>query len=441
MSVSISGKRQRVVPLRALQSSSSPPVREFNLDDSLLAEILRRLPGPRFLFQCTCVCKQWYSVISSPYFARLFINNNIALLDEDHEEEENNVLLVSYEKNPFGVIASCATYPLFGNSNPKTWNVLLGSNHYDPLFQSLNLRFNYLPVKKEPVHVLAVFNDLVLCCADRTRRFLVNPFTRKWVALPPGPRMGKGRVSCGLVCEPHCVKDSKGDYTFNSQFRYRVVLIVDAPHARTPSVNIYRSETGEWSTYVHRAGEVAEVFVVHSNVIAYKGRLLWCIGTCIVVFDPFLTVKTRYIKLPPGCPPPSAANRLHVKYSIGLCRGFLLLLLGKCYSDCTVEVTVFQLVDYRLGGIWKVVHKQVRDFIKCYQDETLPVLSCHPSDPDIVYSTGQDMNIISCNLHIKEWEVTAKMSHNLITVHPSLETFPLVLPLWPTPIPVPAQHS
>ncbi|KAJ4834510.1 hypothetical protein Tsubulata_049659 [Turnera subulata] len=442
MSCSIGGKRQKTGSLRALESSSSPPEPELNLDDSLLAEILRRLPGPRFLFQCACVCKQWYSVISSPYFARLFINNNIALLDEDHEEEENNVL-VSYKKNPFSVIASYATHPLFGNPNRKTCNVLLGSGRDDPLFQTLDLRFDYLPVKKQRVHVLATFNDLVLCCSGRNRRFLVNPFTRKWVALPPVPKKGNcSRVSCGLVGEPHCVKDSKGDYTFNSQFKYRVLLIADALHARTPSVRMYCSETGRWRGSVLKVENDLRVYVVHSNVIAYKGKLLWYNGRHIIDYDPFIISKTRYIKAPSNCPTPSDNGHL-VKYSIGVCRGFLRLVVWECIATFHhVDVTEWELEDYRLG-IWKEVHKRrLPDFIKCHRHWTLPVLSGHPSDPNVVYHIGDDFNIISCQWHTTDFEVAAEMSPKL-TAHPSLdlETFPFVLPLWPTPVPVPPQHS
>ncbi|KAJ4836833.1 hypothetical protein Tsubulata_018461 [Turnera subulata] len=440
MSGSVGRKRQKTRSLRALLSSSSPPVPEPNLDDSLLAEILRRLPGPRFLFQCTCVCKQWYSVISSPYFARLFINNHIALLNEDEEEKENNVL-VSYKKNPSSVIASCATSPLFGNPDLKTCNVFLRSAHDDPLFQTLDLCFNYLPVKKEPVHVLAAFNDLVLCCAGRTRHFLVNPFTRKWVALPPVPVMGKGRVSCGLVGEPHCVKDSKGDYTFNSQIRYRVALIADALHARTPSVSIYYSEIGKWHTTVLENENALTVCIVHSNVIAYKGKLLWCFGKCIIEFNPFIISKTRYIELPSNCPTPSDNSHILVKCSIGVCRGFLRLVVWECSAAFhNAYVTVWELEDYRLGK-WKEVHRRpLLAFVKCHRHWTLPGLGGHPSDPNVMYSIGDDFNIISCDLHTTDFGVAADMSPKL-TEHPSVEAFPFVLPLWPTPIPVPPKHS
>ncbi|KAJ4836834.1 hypothetical protein Tsubulata_018462 [Turnera subulata] len=459
MSGSSRRKRQRTrnqsstpPPTTTSPSSSSlhrtqpnPPAAEFPLDDFLLAEILCRLPGPKFLFQCTCVCKQWYSLISSPYFARLFINHYMRNKNDDggHDKEDGgdvgfdgNNVLVSFEKSPVSVIASCGVSALFGDlGDHRTCNNILMDSD-EALFDTLDLRFSYLPIRKEPVRVLAVFNDLFLCSVGRTKRYLVNPFTTKWVALPPVPRIHKG-TSCGLVCEPHCFKDSKGEYAFDSHFRYRVVLIADALHTRNPSVETYCSETGKWSRTVLEEGVDQGPAIVESNVVAYKGELVWYNGKHVVFLDPFAG-KTCFVRRPPDCPPP-ADYSYHINYSVGLCRGSLRLMKWNFVPLYLPNLTVWQLEDRRRGE-WSLKHSvNIFSFVKARNHMTTGLI-CHPTDPNLVYFVRDNSDVISCDLRAKEWGVAAEMSPKLI-FHPSLGAFPFVLPLWPTPIPMPPQDS
>ncbi|KAJ4849134.1 hypothetical protein Tsubulata_049796 [Turnera subulata] len=50
--------------------NSRTPSSIHDLDDSLLIEILQRLPSLKYAIQCQLVSKHWYSLISTPFFLR-----------------------------------------------------------------------------------------------------------------------------------------------------------------------------------------------------------------------------------------------------------------------------------------------------------------------------------------------------------------------------------
>ncbi|KAJ4840874.1 hypothetical protein Tsubulata_042782 [Turnera subulata] len=222
-------------PATGIQSSSSswfPPqyssdLSDFTVDDYMLVEVLCRLPSIRSLLQCMCVCKAWYRIISSYYFVRRFISHRINNTLDDHGATDDDVL-VNYQGNPFNMILAYTYTAIDAYAEPLPFRhhyKFLPSNQYLSLFQTLAYDFSFLPVEKNKrqggFEIWAAYNDLILCSVGPRdcsfQRYLCNPFTKQWVALPPNAAAG---VRAGLVCEPYCLEDTRGMYTLN---KYKVV--------------------------------------------------------------------------------------------------------------------------------------------------------------------------------------------------------------------------
>lgn len=162
-----------------------------DLPDSLLVEILRRLPSKEFVFQCTSVSKRWCTLISEPYFIGRF-------------------LCLQKYKTPItpslidrrGLEFPCARV-LFSPTAvapPRTAVAPPRSNLLAPVFKRL---MNACGLKEQPF-VIGTSNDLVLCCRTQYYQrdyYICNPYTRQWVTLPSTPRC-RERVLVGFICQP-----------------------------------------------------------------------------------------------------------------------------------------------------------------------------------------------------------------------------------------------
>ncbi|CAK7351323.1 unnamed protein product [Dovyalis caffra] len=164
LATSCSNKRTRTGSENP-SSSSSEPV-NFSLNDLqvLLIEVLQRLSTTKSAFLCKSVCKNWYSLISSPYFVRRFITHHV-----NHQYEQcPSALFINYSTESNG----CG---LFTFSD-------------EPMFKSSGFELKYLPERNGSVRVLAIFNDLILCSVKKRNLnlwyYICNPFTTDWVALP-----------------------------------------------------------------------------------------------------------------------------------------------------------------------------------------------------------------------------------------------------------------
>ncbi|RXH88692.1 hypothetical protein DVH24_000291 [Malus domestica] len=130
-----------------------------NLPESVLVEILCRLPCANFIFQCKCVCKRWFTLISSRHFVNRFLRLQI--------------------DNKMPVVRT-----LINRNGEEFLNRIQPSSEVIPhmlkRLQSLH------GLRKEPV-VVATYNDLILCSNtlfDQTEYYICNPYTTQWVALP-----------------------------------------------------------------------------------------------------------------------------------------------------------------------------------------------------------------------------------------------------------------
>lgn len=106
-----------------------------NLPESVLVEILCRLPSANFIFRCKCVCKRWFAIVSSHYFVNRFLRLQI--------------------DNKLPVVRT-----LINLSGEEFLNRIQSSSEVIPCMlkrlQSLH------GLRKEPV-VVATYNDLILC--------------------------------------------------------------------------------------------------------------------------------------------------------------------------------------------------------------------------------------------------------------------------------------
>ncbi|KAJ4832210.1 hypothetical protein Tsubulata_044203 [Turnera subulata] len=441
--------------------SPSSDLSNFSVDDYMVVEVLSRLPSMKWVVPCMCVSKGWYRIISSYYFLRRFINhhiNNTNAKQEEEEEEEdsednNHNLLVSYRYSLFNLIF--AYTDIEGSLFPPPWGLpepeLTFTHQYRyilpnedlPLFRKLGFDFSYLPQKGD-FEILTAYNDLLLCCIripDHSRQmYLCNPFTKQWVALPPTLEGGGGGcgMHTGLVCEPHCVRIGKeGEYTLNSEYRYRVVSIQEGVR-EVPTIDVYTSETGKWCRFpLADVLQRVRIGSLLSNVVALNGKLHWYNGEVVVAFDPFNIRKTCFIQVSPDIQNKPLGDRTPF-YSLSVCLGSLRLLKLHSPHDSHCTAMVWELKDYK-SGTWSLEHKVILNYVMHKYNLDVDGLTCHPTDPDIIYFMEQ-CDAIYCNLRTGEWEIVGEIPRINLVTNFSSRALPIVLPLWPTPIPtVPSQ--
>lgn len=160
-----------------------------NLPDALLVEILCRLACNTLVFQCKCVSKRWFNLISIPYFIGRYLR-----LQRDLQTPILTTLVLFDLFRPSEVFLT-SKHPVF---ETRSRNFSLG---FLPCYQDLEKLAKSmawpLPIPLEPGSlvppvVVASYKDLVLCCASTTNQrdyFICNPFTKQWAALPPTPRV------------------------------------------------------------------------------------------------------------------------------------------------------------------------------------------------------------------------------------------------------------
>ncbi|CAK7351321.1 unnamed protein product [Dovyalis caffra] len=372
-------------------SSSSSEVSNFSLNDLqvlLTEEILQRLPATKSAFLCKCVCKNWYSLISTPYFVRRFITQHVK-----HQYEQNpSALFINYWNRLKG-------YILFPVSD-------------EPMFKRSGFDLNFLPERNGSVRVSAIFNDLMLCRVDKKRD-----------------------TRAGFVCEPYYFEDNQGDCTINSKYRFRVVHF-----ARSKSQQIvlrtYRPETRQWYRSVLEGPE----YRWHSNVVAYNGKLLWYNGSRIFAYDPFNPELSTFV---------DCSFSLGICPCIGVCQGFLRLMQFTVSAGLHRKaLDIWELEDYTTQK-WSLKHKiyldamiterllikQIIDDEKIVHDgnDLLKTLSFLPNNRDVVYFSFNAF-LISYNCQTRVVKVVDSLPFKGGFFGIEMK-FCIELPLWPTPIP------
>ncbi|CAI0467354.1 unnamed protein product [Linum tenue] len=238
-----STKRRRIHSIEV--NSSPPPTTIVQLGDDVLVEILIRLPNPRSACSCKAVCKGWKFLISDPIrFNRRFVSH--------HQSKNRQPILLLPSDDPQAIITSFI---------PMT-----------------------TPFTQRSFAIMDSYKDLVLCgFADLVTElyrsyFLCNPFTKQWVALPLAPEMP---IDCGhyftrLVCEPLISNDldlgEEQVFAYSSEYRFRVVCLYR--HAGCTKINMFCSDTGEWTKDILVLREHCQFAT--KNVVSCNREVFWC---------------------------------------------------------------------------------------------------------------------------------------------------------------------
>lgn len=146
-----------------------------DLPDLVLVEIFCRLPL-KSTFQCKCVSKSWYVLMSSPYFVRL--------RREQHREDQHSLIFADNAKIP-------------SDNDGANTNFISINKH--PVFKirtKRNFSFSFLPcfgsTKTEPL-VVGIYNDLVCCCTtwrNQCHYCICNPYTKSHPSMSQGGTSG-----------------------------------------------------------------------------------------------------------------------------------------------------------------------------------------------------------------------------------------------------------
>ncbi|TQD86121.1 hypothetical protein C1H46_028294 [Malus baccata] len=243
-------KRQKIFSTPAATRPSSKNL--DHLPESLLVEILCRLPCFKSVSQCKLVSKHWCTLLSDHHFIRCFL-----------------CVQRSLEKKPIGTAISMNGVEFLNRVSPSS----------RPLAQLFKRLVSVHGLKQEPI-VVGAYNNLVLCCASKYRQ-------RDY-----------------YICNPHIVQkdDQEGDIIqLNAEYKYRVVRLID------PSVNddddddvvsckidaqIFFSETGEWREFGLSSPSTFAVgdLCRESTGVACNRVLYWLGGggEYLIGLDPFM---------------------------------------------------------------------------------------------------------------------------------------------------------
>ncbi|PQQ19732.1 uncharacterized protein Pyn_30453 [Prunus yedoensis var. nudiflora] len=236
-----------------------------DLPDLVLVEILCRLPL-KSTFQCKCVSRSWYLLMSSPYFV---------LLRREQQREDQRTLIFS---NDIGV---------------KTEFFSINKHPVFKIHTKRNFSFSFLPfygsTRTEPI-VVGTYNDLVCCCAtwrNQCHYYICNPYTKQWVALPPTPRCHK-EVRAGFICSP---KEEDGDRK-QEYHKYKIVQIIIPDDLGVNSsfefnLQIFCSESGKWTEAVASSPRRFYVNHLSCDAIAHNGMLYWWGFDFLIGFNPY----------------------------------------------------------------------------------------------------------------------------------------------------------
>nr|XP_028964160.1 F-box protein At5g49610-like [Malus domestica] len=393
-----------------------------NLPESVLVEILCRLPCANFIFQCKCVCKRWFTLISSRHFVNRFLRLQI--------------------DNKMPVVRT-----LINRNGEEFLNRIQPSSEVIPhmlkRLQSLH------GLRREPV-VVATYNDLILCSNtlfDQTEYYICNPYTTQWVALPR-PRWGRdtiGTMPVGLICDgPYYKEDGQNDIVeLNDNYRYKVVRILHPNdefnfdpdgYFYNFKVEIFSSETGKWRELVVSSPQGIIYDTLDYMAFVYNGVLYWSghRDGCFLVLglDPFADQECSFTVFDY----PEDENFVVECPSVsgGVVR------MSDFHRD-TRTLYVWDLKEQdddsvAEGGSKLCLSKQEVYSLdqEMYPDDAQVVqrLNFDPNDEDIFY-LEVDGDIIMCNIRTRKW---SKIVENT-TLDQPLWFYLFVLPWWPTPIP------
>ncbi|KAK9724910.1 hypothetical protein RND81_05G107700 [Saponaria officinalis] len=417
------------------ENDINPSVGDVNynindLTDGLLVEILVRVPTCKSAQQCKCVCKRWRSLISTPYFARCFINLHACRVSDPV------MLLHQYRYFAYHDIEPDAKVTVI--SHPVHTKVDAVTDH--PVLRTrTSFELDFLPFC-QTADILAASEDL-LVCYDRWTSFellrhgrgatfcVCNVLTREWIALPPSP---SSYWKSGLVGFITYTADPCSTKVTEHIHNYKLVHI---SRDKEFSAEVFSSETGEWSkTAVLSCAR----FTLHekciTNAVTFRRKLHWIINDeSILAFDPFGTDNNFRLIDQPELEEEGQSTETEC---IGVCNDRLLV--SKVVRvDGKHKVIIWDLKDYNKGE-WCLMHEvrfnEIRDHQLGFGDVAC-LLAFDPREKTVLYMRYKDQ-ILKCNVQERILEVISKCSKSW-TWHLTNErdtAFSLVHPCWPSPV-------
>ncbi|KAJ7963211.1 F-box protein [Quillaja saponaria] len=191
--------------------------------------------------------------------------------------------------------------------------------------------------------------------------------------------------------------DSRFSVVLFPKFFWRMMSLLE--------VEVFSSETGQWSVLVTLCPVVYESNTVMRNVVPHNGELYWLIGLyACIEFDPF-------------------NNNIN-------------------FFDNPTPIDNVVREEEEHGNMkreWKLDHKvYLKDFVvkNCSnfeKESTGLVVGFNPSDGNIVYLYMEDGKVVLCDILQESLQVVScKLPENKGFC---ADGFPLVFPWWPTPLP------
>ncbi|PQQ10530.1 F-box protein [Prunus yedoensis var. nudiflora] len=359
-----------------------------DLPELLLVEIICRLSCIKFVFQCKCVSKRWCELISSSHFVGQYVRRQRDL-----------------KKPILGTLVVQGTFFHVENEDG---------------LMSLQLPVISEATAEQKLFVVGACNDLVLCCPsklDHREYYICNPYTKKWVALPPPPRIHI-YVSVGFICDPYYNYNSSSsfdnDVCINAEYRWRVVRLRPEFY-----VDIFFSETGEWRESANVVCGSRKYFDIVTAGVACNGKLYF-----------------------------SGSDTLHPPIFWSWIPSKMYLVLGACRGHLRVSefvlgnhLSVWELDAGDDNLKWRLVVDQVPFFqmdSSKFEDPLMPqdewlksALGFHPNIEAIYVDARK---IVRCNFGARMLELVPEIPSrgpdwHLFYIHP------FVLPWWPTPVP------
>ncbi|RXI05574.1 hypothetical protein DVH24_017616 [Malus domestica] len=422
-----------------------------HLPESLLVEILCRLPCFKSVSQCKLVSKRWCTLLSDSRFIRHF-------------------LCVQRNRNqkPMGTTISMNGEEFLNRVSPSS----------RPLAQLFKRLVSIHGLKQEPI-VVGTYNDLVLCCASmhfQRDYYICNPHTVQWVPLPPPPHVYK-YVTVGFTCDlpyyNYREDDQQGAIVqLNVEYKYRVVRLIDPTGGYDDDdddddtisceikAQIFFSETGEWRQFVLSSPSAIAVgdLCMESSGVASNRMLYWLHGKgeFLIGLDPFMIEKSD------NTSSAATAGRTDYKCFFSECGEWdsvpmnCLVTLDGCPRMCeyyspTRTLSIWEVNEAKeedqmamiRGGAGNVCVKPYKSIY--LGDEEMVVISRGIDhirsvvfDPDnegllylLINNTREliKIDVIRCNIRTGEMSKVAT-SQTINCLH----LYPFVLPWWPTPL-------
>ncbi|KAJ4828067.1 hypothetical protein Tsubulata_020842 [Turnera subulata] len=388
-----------------------------DLDEDLLAEILRRLPL-KTVHHCKSVCKRWLSLISTPYFINQYVGFHRSVTPISSRYS------VAFDLRD---IENSSFYQL------DIWKRASSS------FKSLDFFFDFYP--KQPEHIPPSFFDLVGSCNglvlcrqlfradffhEGTKQHyyhVCNPITRDHRILPPPPPLSFSEVwawdSVAFIDDGGTLAED--DFSIARGFK---VVQIDGRccDGDTFNVSIFSTSSGEWRQLEVLCKDPFWFAYSYSGAVVCCNRMLyWVGGYFLIGYDPYnMSNECSYIKLPS-----QLVGRSPGGLTIGANQGRIVL----CdrYPKEGVPLCIWELKLET--GSWCLKHQL--DFnsvpLLLAQDcAKYHILAFHPfTDGDILYISEADYRIVCLDLKNRSVQFVAFSL-------PCCRAFPFFLPWWQT---------